>query len=107
MPSAPGIDELPRVEIFAILGSGKEIQKSEKGQKDQLGSSLASDISQACQAEVWPEQVPNPLAHLLQRTSDRLRPGVADSPLKSLPSFVHEKALAGSAREAFSWSIND
>ena len=70
-------------EFLPSLVHGQEIQKSEKGQRDQLGPSLASDIHQADQAAVWSEQVPNALAHLRQRSSDRVRPGVPGSPLSS------------------------
>ena len=70
-------------ESLPSLDHGQEIQKSEKGQRDQLGPSLASDIHQAAQAAVWSEQVPNALAHLQQRSRDRVRPGVPGSPLSS------------------------
>ena len=74
-------------ESLPSLGHGQENQKSEKGQRNQLGPSLASDIHQANKASVWSEQVPNALAHLWQRSSDRVRPGVPGSPL----SFKHRR----------------
>ena len=86
-------------ESLPSLAHGQENQKSEKGQGDQLGLSLASDFHQADQAAVWSEQVPNTLAHLRQRSSDRVRPGVPGSPLSSkhkrlngLHAETHRKA---------------
>ena len=86
-------------ESLPSLAHGQENQKSEKGQSDQLGPSLASDFHQADQAAVWSEQVPNALAHLRQRSSDRVRPGVPGSPLSSkhrrlngLQAETHRKA---------------
>ena len=89
-------------ESLPSLAYGQEIQKSEKGQRDQLGPSLASDIHQAAQAAVWSEQVPNALAHLQQRSRDRVRPGVPGSPLSSKQRRLngrHEETHRKACRE--------
>ena len=54
---------------------------------------MAQDIYQADQAAVWPEPVPNALAHFWQRASDRLRPGVPASRLSHLEARLSDVSL--------------
>ena len=74
--------------VKAVIVAGEEIQKSKEGQEDQLCLPMAQVIHQADQAAVWPEPVPNALAHFWQRSSDRLRPGVPASRLSHLEAQV-------------------
>ena len=98
--SHPVVQQIGRSrESMPSLAHGQENQKSEKGQRDQLGPALASGFHQADQAAVWSEQVPNALAQLRQRSSDRVRTGVPGSPLSSkhrrlngLDAETHKKA---------------
>ena len=72
---------------------GQEIQE---GDADLLDPAVAQDLHQADQAAVWPEQVPNVLDHLWQRSADRLLPGVPGAPLNGL----HTEACRKARREA-------
>ena len=75
---------------------GKEIQEVEEGEAALLSPALAQDLHQADQAAVWPEQVPDALDHLWQRSADRLLPGVPGAPLNGL----HPEACREARREA-------
>ena len=86
--------------IDAILGAWARKPKKRKRPKRPTRSFSGIRLSSSGdQAAVWSEQVPNALAHLQQRSSNRVRPGDPGSPLSSkhrrlngLHAETHRKA---------------